>query len=309
MSVVQPLHKPPRLRPGDCIGIISPAARVDAERLRRGCRALEELGFVVRLGEHVLARHRFLAGTDAQRAHELSAMFRDPTVQAIFCSRAGYGSGRLLPRLDFRLLAQRPKIFLGYSDVTLLLNALVQQAGLVCFHGPLVAGEFADGLSAGSQSHLLGLLSHGTGQARLAFPTAIRPGMAVGRLLGGCLSVLTASLGTPFAVETRGCVLFLEDVGERPYRVDRMLTQLKQAGQLDGLAGVIFGEMSRCWEEPGELGPLLAVVEDIFAGSAYPVGFGLPAGHGGENFVLPLGTRVRLDTERRELRFLEPAVV
>ncbi len=309
MSVVQPLHKPPRLRPGDCIGVISPAAGVDAERLRRGCRALEELGFVVRLGEHVLARHRFLAGTDAQRAHELSAMFHDPTVQALFCSRAGYGSGRLLPRLDFRLLARRPKIFLGYSDVTLLLNALVQQAGLVCFHGPLVAGEFADGLSAGSRSHLLGLLSHGTGQARLAFPTAIRPGMAEGRLLGGCLSVLTASLGTPFAVETRGCVLFLEDVGERPYRVDRMLTQLKQAGKLDGLAGVIFGEMSRCWEEPGELGPLLAVVEDIFADSAYPVGFGLPAGHGGENFALPLGTRVRLDTERRELRFLEPAVV
>ena len=309
MSVVQSLHKPPRLRPGDCIGVISPAAGVDAERLRRGCQALEELGFVVRLGEHVLARHRFLAGTDAQRAHELSAMFHDPTVKAIFCSRAGYGSGRLLPRLDFRLLAQRPKIFLGYSDVTLLLNAFVQQAGLVCFHGPLVAGEFADGLSARSQSHLLGLLSHGTGQARLAFPTVIRSGMAEGRLLGGCLSVLTASLGTPFAAETRGCVLFLEDVGERPYRVDRMLTQLKQAGKLDGLAGVIFGEMSRCWEEPGELGPLLAVVEDIFADSAYPVGFGLPAGHGGENFALPLGTRVRLDTERQELRFLEPAVI
>lgn len=306
---MKPLHKPPRLRPGDCIGVISPAAGVDAEQLRRGCQALEELGFVVRRGAHVLARHRFLAGTDRQRAQELSEMFGDPTVGAIFCSRAGYGSGRLLPRLDFRRLAQRPKIFLGYSDVTLLLNAFIQRAGFVCFHGPLVANEFANGLSARSQSHLVRLLSHGAGQERLAFPTVIRPGLAEGHLLGGCLSTLTATLGTPFAVDTRDCVLFLEDIGERPYRVDRMLTQLKQAGKLERLAGVIFGQMSRCWEAEGELGPLLAVVEDIFAEYAYPVGFGLPAGHGGENFALPLGTRVRLDTERRQLRFLERAVV
>ena len=306
---VSTVNKPPRLRPGDCIGVISPAAGVDAERLRRGCHALEELGFVVRRGQRVLDRHRFLAGTDSQRAQDLSEMFGDPTVRAIFCSRAGYGSGRLLPRLDFRRLALRPKIFLGYSDVTLLLNALVQRAGFVCFHGPLVAGEFAIGLSACSRSHLLGLLSHGSGQTRLAFPTLVRPGVAEGRLIGGCLSVLTATLGTPFAVDTRGCVLFLEDVGERPYRVDRMLTQLQQAGKLEGLAGVIFGQMSRCWEADDTLGPLLAVIEDIFADYAYPVGFGLPAGHGGENFALPLGTRVRLDTERQELRFLEPAVV
>jgi muramoyltetrapeptide carboxypeptidase len=303
------LRKPPRLQRGDLIGIISPAAAVEAETLRRGCEALECLGFSVQVGAHALDRHRFLAGTDHDRARELTAMFQDSAVRAIFCSRAGYGSGRLLPLLDFHTFTQHNKIFLGYSDVTLLLNALVQHAGLVCFHGPVVAGEFATGFSRRSQTHLLGLLTTGRGEEYLTFPTVIRAGVAEGRLLGGCLSLLVTTLGTPFAVDTADAILFIEDIGEKPYRIDRMLTHLKQAGKLDNLAGVIFGQMSGCLGNTDDPTLLLSVIADIFSDYSYPVGFGLPGGHGGENFALPLGTQVRLDTEQQLLAFLETAVL
>ncbi|HEV8715962.1 MAG TPA: LD-carboxypeptidase [Candidatus Binatia bacterium] len=303
------LCKPSRLCPGDLIGVISPAAAVPAEALRRGCAELERLGFSVRVGPHVLDRHGFLAGTDRDRAHDLTTMFQDPAVRAIFCSRAGYGSGRLFPLLDFPALAQTPKIFLGFSDVTLLLNAFVQQAGLICFHGPVVAGEVATGFSPRALSHLLGLLMTGTGEERLTFPTVIRDGVAEGRLLGGCLSLLVTTLGTPFALDTSGAILFIEDVGEKPYRIDRMLTHLKQAGKLNDLAGVIFGSMSGCLGDGNDPALLLSVIADVFSDYSYPVGFGLPAGHGEENLALPLGARVRLDTVRRHLTFLEPAVL
>ncbi|MBI3304387.1 MAG: LD-carboxypeptidase [Deltaproteobacteria bacterium] len=302
------LRKPPRLQRGDLIGVISPAAAVPADTLRRGCEALERLGFAVRVGPHALDRYRFLAGTDHDRARELIAMFHDPAVRAVFCSRAGYGSGRLLPLLDFPTLGQMPKIFLGYSDVTLLLNAFVQQASLICFHGPVVAGEFANGFSPRSLAHLLDLLMTGTREARLAFPTVIREGVAEGPLLGGCLSLLVTTLGTPFALDTTGAILFIEDVGEKPYRIDRMLTQLKQAGKLDRLAGVIFAEMSGCRGDTNDPALLLSVIADVFSDYSCPVGFGLPAGHGGENLALPLGIRVRLDTVQRSLTLLEPAV-
>lgn len=302
-------RKPPRLRPGDLIGVVSPAAAVDAETLRRGCEMIERLGFAVRVGSHALDRHRFLAGTDQVRADELTALCCDPEVRAIFCARAGYGSGRLLPLLDFPRLAQTPKIFLGYSDVTLLLNALVQRSGLVCFHGPVVAGEFATGFTPRSLAHLLGLLTTGRGEEAIVFPTVVRAGTAEGRLIGGCLSVLVATLGTPFAIETPDTILFLEDIGEKPYRIDRMLTHLKQAGKLEHLAGVIFGEMSGCLGDGNDPTLLLSIIAETFADYSYPIGFGLPAGHGGENLTLPLGIQVRLDTGQRYLAFVETAVV
>lgn len=302
------LRKPPRLRRGDVIGVISPAAAVQAEALQRGCAALEQAGFSIRLSAHALDRHRFLAGTDANRAAELLAMFHDPAVRAIFCSRAGYGSGRLLPLLNLAALRQTPKIFVGFSDVTFLLNAFVQHAHLTCFHGPLVAGQFAHLTADSALMHLWELLMHGGEGVSLSFPYAFRDGQGEGRLIGGCLSILVATLGTPYAIDTRGAVLFLEDTGERPYRIDRMLTQLKHAGMLDNLTGVIFGEMHECFEGADNPSLLFEVIEDIFADYSYPVGFGLPAGHGGSNFALPLGVQARLDTARRTLTLLESVV-
>jgi len=165
------LRRPPRLRRGDTIAVISPAAAVQAEALQRGCDTLAQLGFAVRIGEHALDRHRFLAGADVDRAAELTALFQDPDVRAIFCSRAGYGSGRLLPLLNLHEVARHPKIFLGFSDVTFLLNAFVQHAGVVCFHGPLVAGAFAEGQSPRARDHLFGVLTTGQGESCLPFLT------------------------------------------------------------------------------------------------------------------------------------------
>lgn len=303
------IRKPLALKQGARIGVVSPAAAVQSGRLRRGCEALRQNGFEVRVGTQAYERHRFLAGEDRARAAEVTEMFRDPEVTAVFCSRAGYGCGRLLPILDFAELARHPKIFMGYSDVTLLLNAFVERAELVCFHGPLVAGEFAAGLSERSRRHLLGLLTQGIGEPSLTFHTTLTQGVAEGRLLGGCLSVLVATLGTPFAFDPHGAILFLEDTGEKPYRIDRMLTQFKQAGLLERLAGVVFGELPGCWGEGDDPALLLSVIADVFTDYSYPVGFGLPAGHAGENLALPLGVRVRLDAGRQEVRFLEAAVI
>ncbi len=303
-----PVMRPPRLCLGDTIGIVAPAAAVEAETVRRGQRVLEEMGFCTKLGEGVFSHHRYLAGPDAGRAAELHVMFQDPEIKGIICARAGYGSGRLLPLLDFSALQRVPKVFIGYSDATLLLNSFVQRAGFVSFHGPMVAEEFANGLSLRARDHLLRLVTEGKGETELAFSHAVKPGKGEGRLLGGCLSVLVTTLGTPFALNTADAVLFLEDVGEKPYRIDRMLTHLKQAGKLDRLRGVVFGEMARCWGETNDPTELLAIIAEAFAEYDYPIGFGLPAGHGNENLTLPLGTRVRLDGHRRCLVFLEPAV-
>jgi muramoyltetrapeptide carboxypeptidase len=290
------------------VGIVAPAAAVEIEAVRRGQYALEEMGFRTRVGEGVFSRHRYLAGPDARRVAELQAMFQDPEVKGIICARAGYGSGRLLPLLDFSTLRCVPKIFIGYSDATLLLNALVQRAGFVSFHGPVVAGEFANGLSVRARDHLLRLVTGGKGEAELTFSHVLRRGTGEGLLLGGCLSVLVTTLGTPFDLDTTEAVLFLEDVGEKPYRIDRMLTHLKQAGKLAHLRGVVFGQMAGCLGEGNDPQELLDIIAETFAEYDYPVGFGLPAGHGSENLTLPLGTRVRLDGHRRCLVFLESAV-
>ncbi len=302
------MRKPPRLYVGDTIGIVSPAAAVEDAKLKRGVAVLEKAGFSVRIGTRALYRDRFFAGSDEDRAAELIEMLHDPGISAIFCSRAGYGSGRLVPLLAREDIRDISKIFIGYSDATALLNLFVQETRMVCFHGPVVAGEFASGPSEDSLLHLFGLLTVGQGLEHLSYPTTLRGGIGEGNLVGGCLSILTATLGTPFAFSPGKAILFLEDVGEAPYRVDRMLTQLKQAGIFEELAGVVLGEMNGCRGKDEDPTLLLSVVSDIFADYSYPVGFGLPAGHGRENFTLPLGTRVRLDGERNTLEFLETAV-
>ena len=303
-----PAVKPPRLRPADTVAIVAPAGAVDGELLARGRRTLEDMGLRTRAADGVLARERYLAGSDRRRAGELTEAFQDPEIRGIICARAGYGCGRLLPLLDVAALARCPKVFVGYSDATFLLNLLVQRAGMVAFHGPMVAGDFAAGLSPRSKSHFWRLVTTGKGDEELALPQALRPGVGEGRLVGGCLSVLVSALGTPFAVDTTDAILFLEDVGEKPYRIDRMLTQLKQAGCLSRLRGVVFGEMKGCWGEPREEADLPDVIREVFADYEYPVALGLAAGHSGENFALPLGVRVRLDADSGRLVFLEPAV-
>ena len=302
-----PIRKPARIRAGDVVGVIAPSGPVDEARLQAGIKVLEGWGLRVEVGSAVLKRHGYLAGSDDARLDDLVRMVADPRVRAIFCARGGYGSQRLLPRVDLGRLA---KPIIGYSDATALLNAAVG-AGTVAVHGPMVADDIARLLSRRSEAQLWSALSDPTWRLDVEAPVAVRAGRTRGRLVGGCLAVLVAALGTPYALETDGCVVFLEDVAERPYRLDRLLTQLRQAGKLDRVAGVVFGTMAACPPVDG-VGPL-DVVRACCADLRGPVAFGLPAGHdpggaGSENLALPLGVEVELDADAGRVRALEPAV-
>lgn len=305
------IGKPARLRHGDVVGVVAPAGVVDAERLAAGVAVVEQWGLSVELGAAVRARAGYLAGDDASRRADLQRMLDTPEVRAVFCARGGYGSQRLVPDLDLTALVRGPKPIVGYSDATALLGAALR-AGVLAIHGPMVAADLARGLARRSLEHLHALLFDPAYRWEAEVPLAIRPGRATGRLVGGCLSVLVTTLGTPWAPDTRGAILFLEDVNEVPYRIDRMLTHLRQAGCLDAVAGVVFGTMAACRSWDGIA--VADVVRACFADAPYPVGFGLPAGHdpaaaGVENLALPLGAHVLLDTEAGRLAALEPAVV
>jgi muramoyltetrapeptide carboxypeptidase len=293
------------------VGVIAPSGVLNEERLHTGVGILEGWGLRVELGDAALARHAYLAGDDETRLADLHHMITDDRVRAIFCARGGYGSQRLVPRLDLESMVHAPKPIVGYSDATALLNAVVA-AGVVGVHGPMVADDLARGLTRRSGEHLWNTLADPGWLWEAEVPIAVRPGRARGPLLGGCLSVLIATLGTPYAPDTRGAILFLEDVAERPYRLDRLLTQLRQAGKLDELAGLVFGAMDACPQVDG-VGPL-EVVQACCAGLTCPVGFGLAAGHtlaqtACENLALPLGVEVELDTAGGRLVALEAAVV
>ena len=292
------MRKPLPLRKGEVIGVVAPGGATDAAAVTAGVQVFEDLGYRVLVGSSVFRRDGYLAGNDAERAADLMEMFVRPEVRAIVAARGGYGSGRLLPRIDVAVIQEHPKAFVGYSDVTFLLTHLVQRAELVTFHGPMVAGlsEHPEGAM-----QLLALLSGDRTVWNLAAQEVIQPGMAEGVIVGGCLSVITATLGTPYEIETAGRVLFLEDVNEKPYRIDRMLTQLRQAGKLDGVAAVIFGEMAGCTADPQEVVTVRDVIREAFAETSYPVAFGLPTGHGRGAATLPLGVRARLAGERLTL--------
>jgi muramoyltetrapeptide carboxypeptidase len=266
------------------------------------------MGFRVKVSERALARAGILAGDDRERAGELAAYFADPEVKAIFAARGGYGCGRLMPMLDWDAIARTPKIFVGFSDETFLLNALVDRSGMIAMHGPMVAMDLARGLSRRSFEHMKGLLLGEIRSFTMDARETVRAGTAEGELIGGCLSVLVATLGTPYAPRFEGRVLFLEDVGEKAYRVDRMLVQLKQAGALERVAGIVFGAIRPIEGDEQEARLITRFIAEETAELKCPVLTGIEAGHGSENFVLPFGVRVRVDGAARRLEFIEPAL-
>jgi len=309
--VVSNLKPAVRIRRGDAVGVVAPSGVVVEARLKAGIGVLEQLGLRVVVGDSVLARRAYLAGSDVERRTDLQGMLDDPAIRAVFCARGGFGSQRLVPSLDLSAVRRSPKPVIGYSDATALLTALAG-AGLVGFHGPMVAADMARGLSANSLAHMDRLLGDPEYRWEAPAPVAIRPGRARGRLAGGCLSVIVTLLGTPWAPHLDGAVVFLEDVHEWPYRLDRLLTQLRQSGSLDRAAGVVFGTMEACRSLDGTCA--LDVVRDAFADAPYPVALGLPAGHAVaetdvENLALPFGVEVELDADAGRVVALSPAVV
>jgi muramoyltetrapeptide carboxypeptidase len=308
-----PIGKPPRVRRGDVVGVVAPSGAVDEQRLEVGVRVLRGWGLEVELGAAVLSRRAYLAGDDQARRADLDRMIADPRVKAIFCARGGYGSQRVVPLLDWSNLARTPKPIIGYSDATALLNAAVA-SGVVAVHGPMVATDIARGLTERSTMRLWSVLSDPDLLWEAEVPRVVRPGRASGRLIGGCLSVLATTLGTRYAPDTTGAILFLEEVHERPFRLDRLITHLRQAGMLDHVAAVVFGTLAACPTVDG-VGPL-DVVRTCLADAPCPVGFGLPAGHtreetACENLALPFGVQVALELDGGSGRLiaLEPAVV
>lgn len=300
--------KPRALKPGDTVGVVAPSSAIDRDHLERGVAAVERMGFAVKLSRHALDRAGILAGPDEVRARELSAFFADPEVDAIFAARGGYGCGRLLPLLDFAAIARSPKAFLGFSDATFILNALVARAGIVAFHGPMVAMDFARGLTEASLDHLRRLLAGEVQNFELPARTALRPGVAEGEVVGGCLSMVASTMGTPYAPPLNGAILFLEDTGEKAYRIDRMLVHLRQAGVFERVAAVAFGALRPPDGSEAEYRMIEECVAEQAASLDCPVLLGIEAGHGSANFTIPFGVRARVDAAARTLTFLEPAV-
>jgi muramoyltetrapeptide carboxypeptidase len=294
--------KPPRLRRGDTIGVVAPASIVPADSLQRGVARLESLGYRVRYRDDLLSTDgpspgRF-AGSHERRAAEFRAMLDDPEVAAVFCARGGYGCNYLVDFLDSQPLP-KPKIVMGYSDVTTLHAFFRKRAGWVTFHGPMVAVDFARGLDVlGPALESVEPWEVDTGGTQV-----LRGGSAEGTLLGGCLSLLVTTLGTRLETDWRGAILFLEDLGEAPYRVDRMLFHLREAGKFEGVRGVIFGEMKDC----GEMDLLRTDLIRPFERLGIPVAAGMASGHtSGRNICLPFGVRARMEDSR--LFILEGAV-
>jgi muramoyltetrapeptide carboxypeptidase len=306
--------KPRALKRGDLIGIAAPSGPVAGERLERGIAELEALGFAVRAGKDLLARRSFTAGTGEARLAQLHALLADPEVRAIACARGGAGTFHWLPGLDRDLVRTDPKPVIGYSDATALHLALAH-LGTPSLHGPMVARELADGEPAYDRASLWHALT-GEGEPWASPDGALAPlreGDADGVLRGGCLSLLAASVGTPWALETAGApsVLFVEDVDEPPYRVDRMLRQLRLCGALDGVRGVVLGTMKGCRPAADDGYTLEQVVLEALAPLDVPVASGLSSGHtDGPNVTLPLGVSARLTCRGGAacLRVLEAAV-
>ncbi|HKY07006.1 MAG TPA: LD-carboxypeptidase [Candidatus Binatia bacterium] len=299
------VNKPPRLAAGARIGVIAPAGCVERKSLEAGMDAIRAAGFQVEPSRNLLATKGYLAGAAEERAEDLTRFFLRDDIDAIFCARGGFGSVQLLPHLSAEI-GRHPKIFVGYSDVTILLNWLRQFCGMATFHAPMVAMDFARGLSATSKIHLWTLLTGERSNWQVGLGEVIRAGKAESELMGGCLSMLVTTLGTPYEIDTRGKLLFLEDVGEKPYRVERMLTHLRMAGKLSAVAGVLFGDFTDC--EGDSARGIREVVSEMFHDAAYPVVLGMQAGHGAENLALPFGVRMRLDGDRAKLEMLETPV-
>ncbi len=304
-----PTIKPAALRPGDKIGILAPASSFNREAFLGGCERLRNMGYEPVYRQDIFDRDLYFAGTVERRAQEFEELWRQDDIAALICVRGGYGSNYLLESLNFEELARTPKVLLGCSDITSLLTAISDRTGLVTFHGPMVAKDIsAAGFDVESWNNALqgaaGWVVRSDGVE------VLKPGRTRGRLYGGCLSMLVASLGTPYEIQTDGAILFIEDIGEKAFRIDRMLMHLHLAGKLKDVRGFVFGEMLDCAPPPGETYTLQQIITRVLSGYNLPIVFGLKSGHvSGGNITLPLGVEAELIAHETgvELKILEAA--
>ena len=320
--VPRPLIKPPVLKPGDTVGLVAPSSYVwDLWKFDEVAARLEgQLGLKSRLGKNVRARHGYMAGTEKERLEDLHAMFADKSVAAVFCLEGGYGTERLLPGLDTELIRRNPKIFLGYSDITGLHLAIAKAAGVVTFHGPVATSRLPAWTLASLQKALFEPAPMGEiGNPPEADPYSpdfplhtVVPGRARGSIAGGNLTLIATTMGTPWEIEAKGKILFLEDTGEAPYRIDRMLTQLKLAGKFSECAGVVWGTCTECDASRSGFSINLSMPElldEILGSIGKPVLAGLVFGHTKEKSTIPIGVEAELDATSKKVTIVESATV
>ena len=315
LATANPKAKLRRLQPGDKIGLIAPASAVSPRQIEVGLHNMRGMGLDPQLGQSVREVHGYLAGTDEQRAGDINAMFADPEINAVFAISGGWGCARLLPLLDWDLIRGNPKLLIGYSDITALHCAFAARAGFPTIHAPNAANRWDVAswnsfwwLAFAGLAPLLGRPSEETQVGRAA--RTVSAGHAKGRLLGGNLTVISTLMGTPWMPDMDGAILFLEDVGEAPYRIDRMLQQLSLAGVLDRLDGIIFGQCTRC-DPPGEEGlgfQLDEILDHHLAPLAIPAVSGANIGHVGNQISLPVGAEIELDADARTIRVAKAIV-
>lgn len=313
------MHKPPRLQAGMNVGLIAPASSFTPEKLASAKQNLTALGLNIHESAHLHARNGYLAGTDQQRLSDLYWAFENPDIDAVWCIRGGYGCSRLLPMIDFDRIGKHHKVFIGYSDVTALHLAIGQRTGLVTFHGPVAASEFPEN----TLRHFRSVLMEPVAGYQVPIPEkaalpaeeqyqpfVITPGQAKGKLTGGNLTLLTALVGTAFAPSYKNRIVFMEDVGEQPYRIDRMLTQMLQGSDLSKAAGIALGVFADC--KPKGDGPSLSLPEtlrDRLGGLGIPVVYGLPFGHVAHQMTFPYGIGAELDATAGSLTLMEVGVI
>ena len=305
--------KPPKLRAGDTIGVISPASKPpDEQKFWRGIEYLKNRGFSVVVGKNALKKRGYLAGRDKERAEDLNEMFRRPDIQAIICARGGYGGPRLLELIDYDAIKQNPKIFVGYSDITVLQNAIMAQTGLITYSGPMVAVEMGAGIHPYTEEHFWPLLIESLSRFSLENPidqpwNVIQEGVAEGPIVGGCLSVITPLIGSRYFPDYSGGILVVEDIDEEAYRIDRALFHIRAAGILNQLNAIVFGDFIDC-EAKDRTKPSLTVEEvlhDAIQGLSIPVIKDFAYGHGRTKLTLPFGARARLDTSTNRFEVIE----
>jgi len=303
--------RPQRPGPGATVALVAPSGPVATEALRRAIGFLRAFGYRTKVGRHLLDRAGYLAGTDEDRAADINRAFADKSVDVVFVARGGYGSARLLGLLDYRLLQRNPKVLIGSSDASALQLGILARSGLISFYGPLAAIDLTGPNATACFDDMMRVICARAGSAlfRRGWPKTAKvlaPGRAEGRLLGGCLCVFASLVGTGFLPKTEGSLLFLEDVNEPPYRIDRYLTQLELAGVLSSVAGVLLGSFSRC--APRTSKPsfnVSEVLQERFGNRPYPVVAGLPFGHISRKGTIPMGTRAVVDTAAQELVLTE----
>ncbi|QLE42946.1 LD-carboxypeptidase [Nostoc sp. C052] len=304
------IRKPPRLQVGDTVGLIAPAGIVDAKDIETAQQSFSQLGLKVKLGKHILDHYGYLAGNDADRADDVNLMFSDRTIKAIIPMRGGWGCNRILPLLNYSLIRSHPKIIIGYSDITTLLLAINARSQMITFHGPVATSTW----NQFTVDYFKRILFNGEAVTMENLnPSEVRVetialGKTRGKLVGGNLSVLSAMVGSPYLPSWNKSILFVEEVGEDVYRVDRMLTQLKTAGILNQITGFIFGQCSKCslGDEPSFT--LMQVLQDHILPLGIPAWYGSMIGHIKDKFTLPIGVEVEIDAELGTIRMLEAAV-